>query len=281
MLDLSSKNLYIRFGISDSHKMLSAGKFTYKEPRKHSKRLLSHHVILYIEHGEWEISFCGKDFKMKSGDVVFMPANVLHFGKTKCTPNIKGMFLHIAEVSSDGIYNKCLNDNNFLYFSPVVPTNRQESVYQIFSMLVQYSAITTSHKNKICSSLFDSLLLLLSEHSSGNDKSLINVVNEIFYSNNEIFLTNEQIAEKTNFSKKYLEKIFKMQTGKTLRQYQIDKKINQAQNLIISLPEMTITEIAGMLGFYDSAHFSKAFKNQVGVTPSVFKKQTTQRKNSF
>ena len=50
-------------------------------------------------------------------------------------------------------------------------------------------------------------------------------------------------------------------------------RLSVAKNLLISSPESSISEIAHFTGFYDSAHFSKVFKQSFGMTAKEFRKE--------
>ena len=81
------------------------------------------------------------------------------------------------------------------------------------------------------------------------------------------------IANELNISVRYLHWLFK-QTHETVIQFLTRKRIELAQLLLVSSSKSTInvTEIAFMCGFNDSTHFSRRFKQQVGISPSKFRK---------
>lgn len=79
-------------------------------------------------------------------------------------------------------------------------------------------------------------------------------------------ITGDYIANKTNMSFDYLNRIFKEQTGKTIFSYLNTIRINEAKTLIINGNEK-FAEIAIKTGFCDEYHFNKAFKKETGVPP--------------
>ena len=62
-------------------------------------------------------------------------------------------------------------------------------------------------------------------------------------------------------------------TGKTTAAYIQHIKLSQAKNLLLTRPDLSISDIALLCGFDDNARFSKAFKQYYQQTPSQFKKQ--------
>ena len=74
-----------------------------------------------------------------------------------------------------------------------------------------------------------------------------------------------------NYNYGYLSGLFKRTTGKTLREYFFDRKMETARALIIE-KKKKIGEIAEMLG-YNPYSFSKAFKEKYGVSPKNLQKE--------
>jgi AraC-like DNA-binding protein len=73
---------------------------------------------------------------------------------------------------------------------------------------------------------------------------------------------------------------FKRCFGKSPKQYQQAKRINEASHLLKDT-DWQLTEIAYECGFYDSAQFSRLFRNAVGETPSAFRERQRTRARSF
>ncbi|UVI33194.1 AraC family transcriptional regulator [Paenibacillus spongiae] len=80
------------------------------------------------------------------------------------------------------------------------------------------------------------------------------------------------IAKRHSLNERYLNLIFKSVTGTTIGKYILSIRIERAKRLL-ETTSMPITEIAIATGFYDGAHFSKAFKASEKVTPQEYHKQ--------
>ena len=50
-------------------------------------------------------------------------------------------------------------------------------------------------------------------------------------------------------------------------------RLRWAAELLLEMPEKTVTEIALEAGFYDHSHFSRAFKSTFGTTPTLYRRQ--------
>ena len=87
-------------------------------------------------------------------------------------------------------------------------------------------------------------------------------------------LTINDICNRTAYSKAYLFRIFKAKTGKTIMNYYIELKINQAKQLLRE-NELSVREISEKLAFNTPNYFTKTFKRITGLTPLSYKKRST------
>ena len=83
-------------------------------------------------------------------------------------------------------------------------------------------------------------------------------------------LTMKRIVEDMNYSETYIARRFKAVCGQSIMSYYLQLRIHESQRLIRET-EKNFTEIAGMLGFSDSQHFTKTFKRITGITPTAYK----------
>jgi AraC family transcriptional regulator len=61
---------------------------------------------------------------------------------------------------------------------------------------------------------------------------------------------------------------FRRATGMSLRQWQVDCRIRCAQRLLLDDPRESLAKVAGVCGFADQSHFSRAFVKTVGAAPA-------------
>nr|WP_306766227.1 AraC family transcriptional regulator [Shinella pollutisoli] len=84
-------------------------------------------------------------------------------------------------------------------------------------------------------------------------------------------LSVADMAETVGLSESWFANVFKQTTGKTPLQWQLGKRIDRAQQLLLE-SELTIADIAAQLGFSDQAHLTKAFRQIVGGTPAAWRR---------
>ncbi|NBB30268.1 AraC family transcriptional regulator [Cellulophaga sp. BC115SP] len=77
-------------------------------------------------------------------------------------------------------------------------------------------------------------------------------------------------ADELNLSANYFGDLIKKETGQSAKEFIMNKLIETAKNKVYE-GEKTVNEIAYELGFKYPQHFSRLFKEKVGVSPSEYK----------
>jgi AraC-like DNA-binding protein len=83
-------------------------------------------------------------------------------------------------------------------------------------------------------------------------------------------ITLTQVADALHINKHYLCRLFKRETGMTVGGYISSARIARAKQLLRTR-QHSITYIAGECGFGDLSLFTKAFKKEMGMTPSAYR----------
>lgn len=90
--------------------------------------------------------------------------------------------------------------------------------------------------------------------------------------------TSAYLAEKIGYSYGYISNLFAEVTYTSIENFIILNRIELAKQLI-SMGELTFTEIAHKLNYSSLAHFCTQFKNTTGLTPTVFKRIIVKRRS--
>lgn len=85
----------------------------------------------------------------------------------------------------------------------------------------------------------------------------------------------KDLALISNLSPAQFGRSFQDATGMSLQRWQMDSRIRSAQRLMVDDPAESLSAIASLVGFSDSSHFSRAFLEIVGTTPSAWLRQRT------
>ena len=88
----------------------------------------------------------------------------------------------------------------------------------------------------------------------------------------------DRLGSDLNLSKYYASHIFKEVTGFTVMEYVMGCRLNHAKYLLEMEPNWSLAEVSRKSGFESTSHFSRFFKDKVGITPSHYRKN---RLNKF
>ena len=80
------------------------------------------------------------------------------------------------------------------------------------------------------------------------------------------------LADSLAVSAPYLSKLFHEQTGTSPIRYLTEYRMQHARKLLMDT-RLTVKEVAERVGYPDPFHFSRSFKNAVGVSPAQFREQ--------
>jgi AraC family transcriptional regulator len=83
-------------------------------------------------------------------------------------------------------------------------------------------------------------------------------------------ITVETLAEIAKMPPERFGSAFRDATGVSVRQWQTDCRVRSAQRLLTDNPNESLTEVATLCGFADQSHFSRAFLQVVGLTPTAW-----------
>lgn len=84
-------------------------------------------------------------------------------------------------------------------------------------------------------------------------------------------MTVAEMAEVVGLSESWFSTVFRQTTGKTPVLWQLGRRIEAAQALLVR-GNLSLVDIAAQLGFCDQAHLTKVFRQVVGQTPATWRR---------
>ncbi len=124
-----------------------------------------------------------------------------------------------------------------------------------------------------CSRFYDRQFITRNEANSDVLQKFEEVLNDYFDSEKPITLGLPSVtycAEIVHLSTNYFGDLIKKETGKTALEYIQLKLLNKAKQKILENKE-SISEIAYELGFKNPTHFTRLFKQKIGMTPGEYR----------
>ena len=84
-------------------------------------------------------------------------------------------------------------------------------------------------------------------------------------------LTMAQVAKAMNYNYNYFGRLFKGSLGVSFNQYVCNMRLNRAKQLLLN-HDMSILDVAYVIGIPSQSYFCTLFKNAYGVSPSEYRK---------
>lgn len=236
--------------------------------------------ISFVQEGSGTCYYDGRTYNMRAGDVVVKDAGQIHAEKADIEKPLRQIC-----ISFSGINEIQERPNCFLpkHAGPIFHNDENTAV---LSELFNYLAANWQDetKSRICLHCQSALLEIVSdivEHQVPNnnlsktDVRAMNTVNEIVewidkhYSQK---ITLASLAEQFFISPYYLDRKFKEYTGYSVNQYVIDRRMGEAQRLLI-FETASIKEISLAVGYDNLQYFYATFRKYTGITPLAFRER--------
>jgi AraC-like DNA-binding protein len=233
-------------------------------------RLSENCIILYVLENSFKLKFENNIIELVKGDIYFLSNNLVLVENN----NTSVMFISFKSVnivtSNDlkdfllSNINKISNDNNEhlkIYFDRIYnEANNSEFGY------CEY-----------VDSLLGILIINLFRLSKKSHRITKISSSSVYFANAQRYIRHHlaepikvtEIADNLNISQIYLYKIFKDHTNKSVQQFILDYKLNEAADLLES-GDYLIKGVADKYGFSSSNHFSQSFKKKYGKSPKSF-----------
>lgn len=202
--------------------------------------------------------------------------------------NFKRSFFHPDFMKKLSKYENFYNFINFCLMGK--NDNKAHLAYEyntLKSQLILYTLLSYIEEGEY--KLLESGLLHLFENLTYSKDSkivpslstLINasIVNSIiqYISANYTNITLDELSKYFNYHPNYISKLIKEETGKTFQNHVQEAKMKQAAFLLINT-DAYIKNICFDLGYLDTSHFNKVFKEAYKCTPSEYRSKYKKEK---
>lgn len=286
--------LYFKASLEKPYKYISSGQFVSEGNWIHSKRNMDSFEIIIGVKGTAFIMQDDIKYEVVPGSVLLLLPGHTHAGYQPSSEYTSFYWLHFYCHGESSILKKkeAMNEISPLNSSPYInklndsiilpvfwqPESIEKSVI-LFKQLLHIT-ISSYYSSFAADYSLTSLLVELSQqfiHSSLKRNELSSTVSGNF---NELLewirlniteeFTIDELAERFNYNKEYLARMFKKHLGVSPKKYINGMKILKAKQYLCRF-DLSVKEIAYMLGFKDEKYFMKLFKEYENLTPSTYR----------
>lgn len=250
--------------------------------------------LCYVTHGSIHVWLDTVDLRLETHQLILIPPNKQHsfFSQTGnqnkafvvcfdsfsqvLTPISGGIFYAdaVQQGCMERIIDECattfrMNDRGLLEVLPAPLFGGQQALllqleYLLISLVRRMSAQNNSG------------IVFISDENFHAD--LVNVILRFLRKNIHQKLTLDDICNRFSYSKSFLCKVFKEQTGQTLIDCFNRLKVEEAKRLLLQT-DHSVTQIAGSLGFREVKYFDAIFKKFSGMTPVTYRNKENHYEN--
>jgi AraC-like DNA-binding protein len=258
---------------------------TWGEQNTHIRRSSSrkehrHNVfhIVVVEEGEGYFSIDGQMYHITKPTLFLTDPNIPHyFGWGKDDSIVYHEFTFKAPWKNwDELIQIVFEDCERII--RIKEINSQQSL--LFTSLIQ-KVIEITHQNgenariSIGSFLYQALFEIYQMNSqlSNDSIDLWEDLRLFIEQHAEEALDLQDLSDRIHLTTKHISRQFASRFGMPPMQYKKNVLVSKAQNFLLST-DYNLGTIANELGFYDTGHFCKVFKQHTGLTPIQFKKKS-------
>lgn len=245
------------------------------------------HEIFYIASGNAEITIGQGRYRVSDGSMVIISRYEEHSVSVKSNSYKR----YTLSLSPSFFGNKedyrlySLLTNRPKNFSHVIEAGTDRTEFEmIFKNLLTEFNGNGEYSEDMTAMLLKQLLIKIyrkkPDFFSMHEDNVISVVESIqrvFQQSCGEKYTLDSLSEKYNVSVFYLSHLFKRVTGYSVMSYLLSCRIANAK-LLLSESGKRIAEIAQECGFSDSSDFSRRFRQETGMSPSLFRENAKMSK---
>ncbi|MCL6219507.1 AraC family transcriptional regulator [Zunongwangia pacifica] len=273
--DLNKKDFYF----NDFRQHLEKNKELILSPHGHDFYLC---VVFTAGKGTHEIDF--KSYEIRPGSIFFMRPGQIHSWKFTMPPE-GYIFFHSKNLFNLLLPNDQINDYPF-YISYHNPPNLLLNKKELASTIDQLQFLKDEYNSDkyfsfrkiayIISIIYiDLSRYYLSKYTSldNSNSRYFNIIYKLEAEIAENYRSNKSVdfyADRLHLSKRHLDRITHQILGKSVKAIISEYVVLKAKAAILQ-NDLSLLYLSEDLGFKSLSHFSKFFKNHVGVSPNRFK----------
>ncbi len=223
-----------------------------------------------ITHGQQKFQHKGTQHHVGQGQMIIMPPDEIHDGESIHDQTYQTTVLSFDPNALSDLADLSKN-GQIISFNQLIVSDR--AVFsQIFNLCGLLKAQTISQLAKDClpleglDQLFTRYGSIQPMRSAPLGIQTIESIKEYLLAHLDQAVTLTELAQLCELSPTQFQRRFKVSTG--LTPYAWFARLRLEQAMVLLKQGLSGTEVAHQIGFYDQAHFSKAFKRAYGVSPS-------------
>lgn len=254
------------------------GSLTAIKPHTSSRENLSSFLFFYVEDGEGNLTYQNQIYSMKKGDCAFIDCHNKYSQSSSSKKLWSLKWVHFYGSNMSEIYSKYLERGGQACFS--VDCEKPNPFVPLIDLIMETASSSSYIRDMKINEELSKLLTVLMEYSWNPERAKITNTTGLNIANVRVYIDQnytekislEAVAKHFNVNKSYLLRLFKENTGFTVNNYILQKRILMAKNEL-RFTNKKLDVIAEDCGLEEANYFIRVFKKIEGLTPGEYRKR--------
>lgn len=229
--------------------------------------------LMYILKGTCFVMTNNHEQRAEAGTLILYPPLTPQIYRFDATIPSAQYYVHFSGTACEELLaGLTAQDSLFLRGAP------DKEIEQLFSALVREYHLKRPFGEQTCNGILVSLLAAaarrqradFSDHRLEKQTHLIYEICAEMHKNYRKNLSVDSYAAMAHFSTDWFTHLFKKTVGVSPQRYLQNIRLQKSRTLLQET-DLSVKEIAEMVGFCDDNYFSRFFKKETGKTPRVFR----------
>lgn len=222
-------------------------------------------LLAYICNGTLQVTYDGKTFNARSGDIVLLDCCRPH--RYSGSYNLEFFYANFAGANSFDICNYLIEQ-----YGPLIQrrTNRLLEI-SLAELVYFYQQGKIESMTNVSERIFHFFDILLSPDIDDATRLMMYRAADYIRNNVGKDITLPDLANIAQMSTFHFAHVFKKYTGFSPIEYVINTRIDRAKALLLRTTD-TVEQIAYKVGYNASSSFITIFTRRTGMTPSAYRK---------
>ena len=232
--------------------------------------------VFYVIDGSGSFLTNNKKFSVKKNDIIIVNPNIEHTEKSSIDDPLEYIAIGMSHMSftnkKDTITKKPFLFANFQDKQEDILFYLQAIMMEVKKQEFNYEHICHHLANVLIYKLQRKLNVQVEIEAPSMIGKEVAIAKEYINHNFKEKITLDTLANIVHLNKFYLSRTFKAAVGQTPIEFLNERRLEEA-SVLLKTTDLTISEIASMIGFSSQSYFSELFLKSRGNTPTKYRKQ--------
>jgi AraC-like DNA-binding protein len=224
-------------------------------------------AIEYVTYGDGIFTQDGTTHYLKPGTVFLLRQGSSNRYSTGSSGMLHKRYIQIRGLAADQLFNAA-----GLRSVDIIDVQSEPSIGRLLKAMHHIMGNPSRQSPITASELAYRLIMLIGEISHQSTSKPVLPIIEWIQQHLDRPLKSRECADRAGISVVHLNRLMHVSVGKSLKEYIIDQKMNQAAHLL-NETDIPVKQIASQVGYEDPLYFSDRFHKWSGMSPRKYRER--------